>query len=117
MIRGLLTKLKLRICPPMKGDTFIGDSFEFMAGNTVEQILHGLSNFHGDVLYSRPDGPDTYRMTIISTSMPYYKVNCEVLVKDNLTHKYVWKERSQPKRIMKDAFHDMIVSGRIRYGR
>lgn len=115
MIRGLLTKIKLLFDPPKKGDVYVGDSFDFMAGSVVEQILHGLRDRNGDLLYTRLDGPESYKLTVVLDSMPYYCIDCEVLVRNDSGHpKYVWMKRTQARRIWKDRFEQMIVDGRVK---
>lgn len=113
MIRRLIKKIKLRFYPPKSGDVYVGDPFFFFIGKNVEYILHGMRNKYGDPLWCTFPGSTTYRMTIESDAMPYYRCTSEVLAyaKDGSTKR--WMKRSQPRRIKKNTFINLILDGKL----
>jgi hypothetical protein len=117
-LKKWMLKLKLSFTPPKKGDIYIGDNFDFLIGKPMEQILHGLRNRNGDPIYDPAIGIDSYKVTIIRDSMPYYVLECHSLVyatgsKSGSTE-FKWLKRNQDRRIMKDLFQDMILEGRLK---
>jgi hypothetical protein len=110
----MLRAIRLYFCRPKPGDVYLGDAFDFMAGKIIEQVMHGMRDREGNELYTRVDGPGTYKFLLASDSMPYYRLDCQVLVKDNHTSKFEWKSRIQPRRIKKDVFKELIVEGKVK---
>lgn len=92
----------------------MGDCSDFGLGRQIEQIMHGLRSIDGSVPFTYWHGPDTYRLTVESTAMPYYILKAEVLTRniDN-NGQFVWKERNQVRRIWKSKIHSMILEGSI----
>lgn len=113
MIRKLIRKIKLYFNPPMPGDVYYGDPFDFIVGSTIEHILHKMKNKEGDSLYDVIPSDFTYRLTIESDSTPYYKCKAEVLAQNCSDNKKEWLTRVQPRRIWKNVFERMIVDGRL----
>lgn len=114
MIKRLIRKIKLHFDPPFKRDCYYTDPFGFIIGNALEQILHGMRTTNGDVLWEPVPSDRCYRLTIEMDSMPYYRCTSEVLVTSvsNPSEKK-WIKRVQPKRILKEKFHEMILDGRL----
>jgi len=106
-------KALLLIKPPKKGDVYYGDAFEFVTARPVEKILHGMKDKHGDTLWIESMGHGTYKITIESSSMPYYICKAEVLVQSKKGYDFTWLTRVQPRRIVKGVLTDMIADGRI----
>lgn len=113
MIRKLIKRIKLYLDPPKTGDVYYGDTFDFIVGNSIEYVLHGMRDREGDVLWCTIPGRAAYRLTIELDVMPYYRCTSEVLAysKDGSSKK--WLTRSQPRRICKKKFVTMIVEGRL----
>ncbi len=114
MIKRLLKRLYLRFNPPKKNDIFWADSFDLMAGRLTELVLHGLMNKNGEAVWEPIYGKDTCRMKIVSDSMPYYVIQCEILAFRRDWDKKDWFFRSQPRRIDKDTFVKMVANGSVR---
>jgi hypothetical protein len=114
MLKKLLTRIKLKIDPPRPGDVFFGDPFEFIFGSLIEYSLHGTRNLYGMVVWHPIPSNGCYRLTVESDSMPYYRCTSEVLCTSYDGDERAWKKRSQPRRISKHVFHDMIVEGRLK---
>lgn len=110
-MRAWLLRLRLRLNPPKVGDTYLDDAMYNVIGRPVEKVLHGMKAINGDMLYEPMVGEGSYKLTIDSDSMPYYICSAQVLVKDSFGFK--WLKRSQPRRILKKNFIDMIIDGRI----
>lgn len=108
----------LYLKPPQKGDVYVCDAFDIMAGSLTEKVLHDLMTKSGENLYTYWDGTENYRLTINNVSMPYYICKAEVLVKYDpgsfRESKFIWKERSQVRRIDKKEFLAMILDGRLK---
>ena len=114
MIRKFVQRFLLWRNPPKTDDVYWTDSFTYLAGRPFEHVLHGLKNKNGDTVAEAVYGRCTYRMTIRSYSMPYYVVQCEVLAAQRSTHDKFWAFRTQPRRIDKDVFIRMILSGEVK---
>lgn len=115
MIFGLVKKIRLLLMRrPRKGDVYEGDAFDFLAGNYIEPILHGMRDKYGNISAVRADGPGSYKFLVSSTAMPYYILHCSILVIDCKTSKFEWKTRCQPRRVKKETFHEMILDGRLK---
>lgn len=114
-IEKLVRKIKLYFDPPYERDCYYGDPFEFIIGKPLERVLHKMTTNTGDTLWETVPSDRCYRLTIESCSMPsYYRCTSEVLatsVNDPSDKK--WLKRSQPRRILKEVFHQMIIDGRI----
>lgn len=113
MIRRLIERVKLYRNPPKAGDVFWTDSFDFLAGRVLEHIFHGLRRYGGEPLYEPIHGEKTYRMEIISSSMPYYVIRCDVLAQHVNDKRKDWFRRSRDRRVPKDAFNQMVIDGSI----
>ena len=116
MIRRLIARYRLWRDPPYKGDVFYGDPFGFIIGSGVEQRLHRMYDPTGNTRLWEPIPSDgTYRLTIEMDSMPYYRCTSEVLCTDvNDSSKKMWLKRVQPRRILKENLHHMILEGIIK---
>lgn len=108
-----IVKARLFFNPPKKGDVFLGDCRHFMR-DYLERILHDTRDWQGNVTAEHWHGENTYRLTVESTAMPYYILKAEVLTWIPKNPYYEWKKRSQPRRIDKARFRDLIVSGTVR---
>ena len=113
MIRRLINRIRLHFYPPETHDVYWADAFMYLAGKPTEHILHGLRDRHGDPRAEPVHGKFTYRLTIMSCSMPYYLVQCQVLASDRRTYEKRWAFRSQHRRIDKKEFVRMILDGEI----
>jgi hypothetical protein len=113
MIRKLIARIKLRFDPPQIGDVYYGDPFAFMIPTMLEAARHGLTDLSGTRLWTIVPSDGCYRLTIESDGMPYYRCTAEVLCKSTDGDKTEWRKRSQPCRIMKQAFHAMILDKEI----
>ena len=116
MIDRLIRRFKLWRNPPYKGDVYYGDPFDFIIGSPIEQRLHKMFDQSGNTRLWYPIPSDsTVRLTIEADSMPYYRCTCEVLVTSvSDKNKHEWLKRVQPRRILKDRFHEMILDGRLK---
>src|SRR5579859_4336577 len=112
MFKRLIARVKLKIDPPRTGDVFLGDPFEFIMGSVIEHVLHGTRSIYGFAAWHPIPSKECYRLTVESDSMPYYRCTAEVLCTSADGDSKAWKKRSQPRRILKHVFHDMIVEGR-----
>jgi len=113
MLKRLLRSLSFIINSPKTGDQFFGESQDHITGS-LESALHGLNALNGGVSFYF-HGKDTYRLTVVSTAMPYYILQAAVLVKPIEPTKYFeWSERIQRRRISKDKFKEMFLQGKIR---
>lgn len=110
-MRTWLLRLRLRLNPPKVGDTYLDDAMYNVIGRPLEKVLHGMKAINGDSLCEPMVGEGSYKLTIESDHMPYYICTAKILVKDNSGFK--WLKRSQPRRILKKNFIEMIVNGRI----
>lgn len=113
-INNFIRKVKLYFDPPSRGDRFYGDPLNFVVCSTIEQALHGTRTIRGDAQWSVVPSEHCYRLTVESDSMPYYRCTSEVLASNlnNLSEKR-WLKRVQPRRILKEKFHEMIIDGSI----
>lgn len=108
-------KLKLKFLnPPKEGDAYYSDSLFYVIANNIEKVMHGMRDKHGDAIWQVIPGDDTYRLTIESTMMPYYRCKAEVLATNVDFSQKKWLSRSQPRRISKEKFLDMILDGEIK---
>jgi hypothetical protein len=114
MIRQFLMKWKLKLYPPLLGEIYYGDPFDFILGNLVEHCLHGTKTAYGTPAWEPIISDGCYRLTIESDAMPYYRCTAEVLCVSADGDTKAWKKRSQPRRIAKERFHDMIMDGRLK---
>jgi hypothetical protein len=116
MLFRLYTKVKLWIRPPKSRDAYCANPKNFVIGKPIEQVLHGLKNKHGETIYFPMPSDDCYRLTIESDVMPYYICMSEVFIHGkNWDNNFgLWMKRSQPKRIGKDYFKQLIVDGILR---
>lgn len=115
MITKLYRRLQLILKPLKKGDVLFGDCSDFSMSTVANQIRHGLRSYDGTLEHSFWHGENTYRITILSASMPYYVLDGEVLTrKVDDTGQFVWMKRVLPNRIMKAKIEDMILTGRLK---
>lgn len=113
MIFQLVRKVKLLLNPIKAGQVFYGDTADFYFG-VMEQALHGLRDLEGKEKQHYWHGPDTYRLTVVSTQMPYYRCDSDVLTRTVENGNFLWKARSLPRRMHKQRFHELIVEGKIK---
>lgn len=115
MIRKIIHRIKLHFNPPRPGDVYYADSFLFMVpGLTMEKILHRTSSVSGDALWEPIFGPDAYRLTIESDTMPYYKCKGELLAQNAAGYGKEWLPRQTHRRYWKKDFIQMILDGEIK---
>lgn len=115
MIKELARKIELYFYPPYPGDVYYGDPFEFVIGKPMEQVLHKMRSVGGhEAFWEAVPSEHCVRLTIESDSMPYYRCTSEILATNvaNQSEKK-WLRRVQPRRILKEVFHQMIIDGRI----
>lgn len=108
-IRKLLFRRRL----PVVGETYSGDAFYFVFAKPVEKILFGMVDIHGDSVWEECSGPDSYRLKILNSAMPYYICDAEVLCHQNFKT-YKWLKRSQPRRIGKKVLKDMVTGKELK---
>jgi hypothetical protein len=113
MIKGLFNLAKAYVSPPKVGDVYYGHPIDLLTHGTFEGVLHGLRARGGDALWDIIPSSDAYRLTVMSTSMPYYICQGEVLAQNKDTLKKEWMPRSHARRIRKEIFRSMLVEGRI----
>lgn len=116
MIRSLVSRVKYFLNPPKKGDVYYGDPFDFIIGKLLEQCLHGMRTVSGDASWNPVPSDGTVKLTITLDCMPYYVCKSEVLGENVNDHSKKWLERSQPRRICKKAFKQMILDERLEKG-
>jgi len=115
MITKLYRKIQLKLQPLKKGDVLMGDCCDFNMSSMLNQIRHGLRSYEGNLKHSFWHGDNTYRITILSVSMPYYIFSGEVLTRNmDDTGQFVWVKRILPNRISKAKIIDMILTGRLK---
>lgn len=107
-------KLILRFNPPKTGDVYYSDPLLCGASGYLERIMHGMKDKSGANIWQVIPSKDAYRFTIESDSMPYYRCTGEVLATNSDFSQTKWLVRSQPRRIMKSKFIDMILDGQIK---
>lgn len=114
MIFKLFRKIKLALKPLKQGDVLYGNCADFKMSSGITQIRHGLRSIEGDLVFTYWHGYNTYRVTILNASMPYYIFDGEVLTRDmDSLGQFVWKKRTSPNRMWKRLIHDMIVEGKL----
>ncbi len=114
MLKRFLRRLSFAFNPPQPGDNFLGRSQDFVSGR-VEGILHGLTHTSGDTKLFHFNGLDTYKLTIVSTIMPYYICESAVLTKPiEPTDYFLWSTRIQKRRMSKQKFKQMFIEGNLR---
>jgi hypothetical protein len=113
MIKRLFNKIMLWLKPPKKGDIYYADSLHFVVGKPIEHILHGLKDKYGQSIWTVMQGKCCYRLTIETDVMPYYTCRSEVFCYGDLCNNNIgeWMKRTQPKRISKEYFKQLIVEG------
>jgi hypothetical protein len=114
MLKLWFRKLQLMFNPPRTGDVFYGDPFEFIIGRVTEHVLHGTRSIYGYAAWNPSPADQCYRLTVESDAMPYYRCTGEALCVSADGEEKAWKKRSQPRRIYKNVFHDMIAEGRLK---
>lgn len=115
----MINKLKFCFNPPKVGNVYYSDPIYFVISKPIEHVLHALTNKYGNKIYHPVSSNFCYRLTVESDSLPsYYICKSEVFCKgvdDNgivdFNNIGIWKERSQPKRIKKDFFKEMVLNG------
>lgn len=113
MIRKLIRRIKLFVQPVELQQVYLGDvgDFDFKA---MEQALHGLRDLSGNLKHHHWVGPETYRITIEEVLGTYYRCKSEVLTRDVNDGKFVWKSRTNVRRIDRNHFRYMIVEGKLK---
>lgn len=114
MIRRLIRRIKVSFDPPKVGDTYYGDPFDFICGSPLEHALHRTRKIGGEPIWNVIVSDGCYRLTVESTSMPYYRCTSEVLCEHAQSGSKEWQVRVQPRRISKENFKQMIIDGRIK---
>jgi len=118
MIRKLFNRIKVFVNPPKTGGVYYGNPTRFVTAKPVEYVLHGLKDRHGKTILEPIPSNYGYRITIESDAMPtYYRCTAEVLCK-SVDPLYItdnnmgqWMKRSQPRKILKSLFKDLLKSG------
>ena len=110
----LFKKIHLYFNPPKNGDVFFGDPFDFLCDSNWERLHYPMSDRHGHDTWSFVPGTNTYRFTIESAAMPYYRCKAEILAANREEpFRKCWIERSQPRRIWKKDFLRLILEDRM----
>lgn len=116
MFSRLIRKFNLFLDPPKKGDVFYGDSLFFVVHKPMEYVLHGLKNINGETVFHPVPSKGAYRVTIELCGHLYYVLDSEVFCKDGTEktlYDGIWCKRSQPKRIAKEMFEELILNGML----
>jgi hypothetical protein len=115
MLKRLITKIKLSIKPPKKGEVYAGDPIFFLVGRNVEDVLFGLRNKYGERMWSPIPSFGCFKLVITNDSLKdYYICEAHALCEDVLFREREWKVRSQPRRINKYLFNHMILQGLLK---
>jgi hypothetical protein len=114
MINKLLAHLKFYFYPPKTGSIYYGDPTEFVCGKPIELALHNITLISGDPVWQVMPSPGAYRLTIESDNLSYYECKAEVLCRNIHGTGMKWLERSQPRRIPKQNFKEMVIVGKLK---
>ena len=107
-------KIALFFNPPKVGDVYFADPFDFMCDANSERIFYTMTDRQGQSIWHFVPGALTYRYTIESVGMPYYRCRVEILVSNYKDpYRKQWLERCMPKRIWKKDFKRLILEGRM----
>lgn len=114
MILNLFRRIQLSLNQPKNGDSFFADPLDFMCDSLSERIFFEMTDRHGHTLWNFIHGNNTYRFTILSTAMPYYICDVEIMVSSRENpNKRVWLKRTRQRRIWKKDFHRLILENRM----
>jgi hypothetical protein len=114
MVNRTIRKLKLYFNPPKKGDVFYGDPVWFVIARPVEYVLYGLKDKNGNTVYYPIPSQGCFKLTVEHMGNLNYILDSEVLCHTaaNIA-KSIWFKRSQPKRMAKEYFEELFLSGLI----
>ena len=108
-LSGFLKHIILFFYPPKKGEVYFGNPADFGLNGTLEKIFHGLKDSKGTVYYKPVFSDNSYKLEIISDSMPYYICRASILAV--CEEKLDWNKRSNDRRIFKSRFKALIADG------
>jgi hypothetical protein len=112
MFSRTIRKFKLFLRPPKKGDVFYGDPLWFVIHRPIEYILHGLKDKNGTTIHHPIPSKDCFCVVIEHCGNENYIVGTEVFCDTKTNNNIgIWFKRSQPKRIAKEMFEELVLNG------
>ena len=115
-LSAFFKRIALKIKPPKVGDVYYGDSLRFIIAKPVEEILHGLRDRNGNLIWQPIPSLDCYRLTITSQIGNHYTCDSEVLCRRVSDYPGMgeWMMRTQPKVISNHYFLTLITNDYIK---